>query len=140
MAGLPPIDSFEAVAREWHDKNVPTGLHRLCAPGRGQRQRMVHIGGGEDIGTLAAEQAVAQQARGAEHERHLLAARRGLEVGADARQRRTQAAGGIDGDGRLGQRRLRAGSRHRPCKYRARPAPHCFELALGKNSCSPSIL
>jgi integrase len=23
-AGLPPIDSFEAVAREWHDKNVPT--------------------------------------------------------------------------------------------------------------------
>ena len=23
-AGLPPINSFEAVAREWHDKNVPT--------------------------------------------------------------------------------------------------------------------
>ena len=23
-AGLPPIDSFEAVAREWHNKNVPT--------------------------------------------------------------------------------------------------------------------
>ena len=23
-AGLPPVDSFEAVAREWHTKNLPT--------------------------------------------------------------------------------------------------------------------
>jgi hypothetical protein len=26
-AGLPPIDSFEAVAREWHSKNAPTWAH-----------------------------------------------------------------------------------------------------------------
>jgi len=80
---------------------------------------MREVGRREEIGPLAAGDALAQQAGGAEDEVDAKAGGFGLEGPRRLRERRAQAAGGEHGD------RVRRGLHH---------------LALGKNSCSPPIL
>ncbi len=95
---------------------------------------MREVGRREEDRPLAAGDALAQQAGGAEDEVDAKAGGFGLEGTRSLRERRAQAAGGKHGDR---ARRPRCGLGAGDMGYDSRGKDH---LALGKKSCSPPIL